>query len=339
MTGLARWLTAIIVIAALTGATPRVFAETLRRTPCEVVESGEFKRYRERQLATLDAEQAAAKRQGLSVREVRDIDIDLGTEQDYVARNQPGVRCERITYESDGLQIRGFLWSRPTMKPSDKLPVIVFNRGGSGDDSKLRPNTQFGFERFVRAGYAVIGSQYRGNDGSDGIDELGGADVRDVLRLVTIARELPFVDAKNIYALGYSRGAMMTLSALRDGARFNAVALVGLPSDFRTSQFDRRFSPTSPEMSVARAQRSAILWADRLDAPILLMQGSGDPLVSTVEQTLPFAARLQQLAKRYELVVYEGDSHGLTLNGKDRDTRILNWFERFRNPDSAANSP
>lgn len=69
------------------------------------------------------------------------------------------------------------------------------------------------------------------------------------------------------------------------------------------------------------------------------MQGSGDPLVSTVEQTLPFAARLQHLAKRYELVVYEGDSHGLTLNGKDRDTRILNWFERFRNPDSAADSP
>jgi len=72
---------------------------------------------------------------------------------------------------------------------------------------------------------------------------------------------------------------------------------------------------------------------------MLLMQGSGDPLVSTVEQTLPFATRLQQLGKRYELVIYEGDSHGLILNGKDRDTRILNWFQRFRNPDSTANSP
>ncbi len=329
MTDLSRWIAPFIVVALSIGTTP-TFAEAIQRTPCEAVESGDFKRYRERQLATLNTEQAAAKRQGLSVREVRDLDIDLGTEQDYVARNQPGVRCERITYESDGLQIRGFLWTPPTMKPGEKLPVIVFNRGGSGEDSKLRPNTQFGFERFVRAGYAVIGSQYRGNDGSEGTDELGGADVRDVLRLVTITRELPFVNAENVYALGYSRGAMMTLSAMRDGASFNAVALVGLPSDFRTSQFDRRFSPASPEMSAARAQRSAILWADQLDAPMLLMQGSGDPLVSTAEQTLPFAARLQQLAKPYELVVYEGDSHGLILNGKDRDSRILSWFERFR---------
>ena len=126
---------------------------------------------------------------------------------------------------------------------------------------------------------------------------------------------------------------MMTLSALRDGAKFNAVALVGLPSDFRTSQFDRRFSPSSPETIMARAHRSAILWADRLDTPMLLLQGSGDPLVSTAEQTLPFAARLQALGKRYELVVYEGDSHGLILNGKDRDSRILSWFERFRRAD------
>jgi dipeptidyl aminopeptidase/acylaminoacyl peptidase len=66
---------------------------------------------------------------------------------------------------------------------------------------------------------------------------------------------------------------------------------------------------------------------------MLLLQGSGDPLVSTAEQTLPFAARLQALGKRYELVVYEGDSHGLILNGKDRDSRILSWFERFRRAD------
>jgi dipeptidyl aminopeptidase/acylaminoacyl peptidase len=324
---------AVIAFATLIGAAPQVLAEPVQRTPCESVESGDFKRYRARQLATLDAEQAAAKRQKLRVREVRDLDTDLGTEAEYVARNQPGVRCERIVYESDGLKIRGFLWTPSTLKADQKLPVIVFNRGGSGEDSKLRPNTQFGFERFVRAGYVVIGSQYRGNDGSEGADELGGSDVRDVLRLATIASELPFADTRNIYALGYSRGAMMTLSALRDGAKFNAVALVGLPSDFRTSQFDRRFSPSSPETIMARAHRSAILWADRLDTPMLLLQGSGDPLVSTAEQTLPFAARLQALGKRYELVVYEGDSHGLILNGKDRDSRILSWFERFRRAD------
>jgi dipeptidyl aminopeptidase/acylaminoacyl peptidase len=299
--------------------------EGIDRAPCAAPDKPDFQGYRSRQLATLGTEQTAARQQRQPVREIGNADADLGTEADYLARNLPGVRCEHITYESDGLRIRGFLWTPADLPPGRKLPLLVFNRGGTGDDSKLRPNTQFGFERFVRAGYAVIGSQYRGNDGSDGVDELGGADVRDVLRLVTLGRGLPFVDPQNVFALGYSRGAMMTLAALRDGAALNAVALVGLPADFRAPEFERRFKDPA-----GREQRSAIVWADKLDTPMLLLQGSGDPLVSTARQTLPFAARLQELGKTYELVVYHGDTHGVMFNGNDRDARILEWFARFR---------
>lgn len=304
-------------------------AIALQRTACEATEKPDFRRYRERQLATVASEQSAARTQRLPVRTVVDADRDLGNEADYVARTRAGVRCERIEYTSDGLRVRGFLWTPSNVAIGQKLPLIVFNRGGTGDDSKLRPNTQFGFERFVRAGYAVIGSQYRGNDGGEGVDEVGGADVHDVLTLTHLARELPFVDADNVFALGYSRGAMMTLSAARDGAKFNAVALVGLPADFRTAAFDRLFAHDGGDAASARARRSAITWADRIDTPILLMQGSGDPLVSTAAQTLPFAAALQAQGKIYELVVYHGDTHGLVFNSVDRDDRVLAWFARF----------
>lgn len=325
-----RKLVAALLLAGTLGGSAFLHAAELERTACEPSEKPDFQRYRERQLATLSVEQAAARRQKLPVREIVDPNRDLGTEADYLARNRPGVRCERIVYESDGLRIRGFLWTPLELPANTKLPLIVFNRGGTGDDSKLRPNTQFGFERFVRAGYAVIGSQYRGNDGSEGVDQVGGDDVRDVLRLLQIARALPFVDGRNVFALGYSRGAMMTLSALRDGAEFNAVALVGLPADFRTSAFDRLFAHADGDLTAARERRSAITWIDRIAAPMLVMQGSGDPLVSTAEQTLPFVARSQAAAKTYELVVYHGDTHGLIFNGNDRDDRVLAWFARFR---------
>ena len=319
-------------VAPVHGRVPAVHDTALsglERTPCAAPDRPDFVAYRARQLATLKAEQSAARAQQLPVRDVVDADRDLGSEADYLARNLPGIRCEHIVYESDGLRIRGFLWTPTDLPKGRKLPIIVFNRGGTGEDSKLRPNTQFGFERFVRAGYAVIGSQYRGNDGSDGVDEVGGADVRDVLRLAELARQLPFADADNLYALGYSRGAMMTLSALRDGALFKAVALVGLPADFRTPEFDRLFAKTA-DAATARDRRSAMVWAERLATPMLLLQGSADPLVSTARQTLPFAARLQELGKTYELVVYHGDTHGLVFNGSDRDARILEWFSRFR---------
>lgn len=323
---------ATLALLSLALAPPQASGKELflERSACEAGEAPDFRRYRERQLATLKMEQTAARAQKLPVRSITNPDADLGTESDYLERNRDGIRCERITYESDGLRIRGFLWTPKDLPGESKLPLIVFNRGGTGDDSKLRPNTQFGFERFVRAGYAVIGSQYRGNDGSEGTDEIGGADVRDVLRLTAIARQLPFVDARNVFALGYSRGAMMTLSASRDGAAFNAVALVGVPTDLRAPEFARLAAQAKGDRAAALKDRSAILWADKVDAPMLLLQGSGDPLVSTSGQTLPFVARLQELAKDYELVIYHGDSHGVAINGNDRDRRILDWFARHR---------
>lgn len=323
---------ATIALLSITFISDKASGEALllERSSCELGEAPDFRRYRERQLATLKIEQTAARAQGLPTRSITNPDAELGTETDYLERNRDGVRCERIIYESDGLRIRGFLWTPKDLPSGSKLPLIVFNRGGTGDDSKLRPNTQFGFERFVRAGYAVIGSQYRGNDGSEGTDEIGGADVRDVLRLAAIARQLPFVDSRNLFALGYSRGAMMTLSAVRDGAAFNAVALVGVPTDLRVPQFSRLVAQAKGDRTAALAMRSAVLWAEKIDAPMLLLQGSGDPLVSTAQQTLPFVARLQEIAKDYELVIYHGDTHGIAINGNDRDRRILDWFSRYR---------
>lgn len=87
---------------------------------------------------------------------------------------------------------------------------------------------------------------------------------------------------------------------------------------------------TPEALGAMRERRSAIVWADRIDSPMLLLQGSGDPLVPTATQTLPFAGRLQELGKTYELVIYHGDTHGLMYNGGDRDARILAWFARHR---------
>lgn len=309
----------LLVCLAIFGCVGAHAAELTSREPCTTSEAPDLQRYLARQRATVESEQKAARAQRLPVRSIDDLARVAPTNDDYLARNRPGIRCERITYRVDGLAIKGFLWYPGDVRAEAKLPLIVFNRGGTGEDSKLRPNTQFGFERFVRAGYVVIGSQYRGNNGSEGKDELGGADVADVLELVKIGRTLPNVDADNVYALGYSRGAMMTLSAVRDGARFNAVALVGLPADLR-SRGDR------PAADLAH--RSAITFVDRLDVPMLLLQGSGDPLVSTAENTLPFASALQRQTKTYELVVYDGDTHGIVFNAEDKDRRILEWFRR-----------
>jgi dipeptidyl aminopeptidase/acylaminoacyl peptidase len=169
-----------------------------------------------------------------------------------------------------------------------------------------------------------------------------------VLNLLKLGTALPYVDARNVFALGYSRGAMMTLLSLRGATPFNAAALVGAPADLTRSLGN----PQSPGLALFRKlipdfdaapdaalrARSALYWADEIATPLLILQGGADPQVAAAANALPLAARLQELHKTYELVVYDGDTHGVMINGRDRDTRILEWFARFRQAPPASDA-
>ncbi len=77
----------------------------------------------------------------------------------------------------------------------------------------------------------VIGSQYRGNDGGEGKEEYGGADVRDVMNLIPLARSLGYVDMNNVFLFGVSRGGMETYLALKNSIPVNAAAISGGVTD------------------------------------------------------------------------------------------------------------
>lgn len=74
--------------------------------------------------------------------------------------------------------------------------------------------------------------------------------------------------------------------------------------------------------------RSAVHWADRINVPLLILQGGADWRVQAGTNALALASQLQELRKPYELIVYAGDDHGLSLNGADSDRRIIGWFKR-----------
>jgi dipeptidyl aminopeptidase/acylaminoacyl peptidase len=295
--------------------------------------------YRSRQMANYRREAKAAKSQGLAMSPSTVAEASILSAAEYLDRGAPGITCERITYLSDGLKVVGYLWRPATARDGDRLPLLVFHRGGALEDSKLRPNTQFGFDRFVRAGYVVIGTQYRGNDGGEGREEFGGADVRDVLAVTRVGQALPYVDPQRVFALGYSRGGMMALLAARAGAPHLAIATVGAPTDLRSARAAadagslataRRLIPGfDADPDAALSARSAMTWAEELRAPVLILHGGADPIVSAAAHALPFAARLRELGKVHDLVVYEGDTHGLQISGRERDERILEWFRRF----------
>ena len=122
------------------------------------------------------------------------------------------VQLHHITYLSDGLKVKGYL---AAPKKGGRLPCVIFNRGGNREFGALRSGRAAALlGRVANWGYVVVASQYRGNDGGEGREEFGGADVNDVLNLMPLLQSWPQADASRIGMYGWSRGGMMTYLAL-----------------------------------------------------------------------------------------------------------------------------
>ena len=256
------------------------------------------------------------------------------------AKTSVSTECLRIEYLSDGLKVVGFL-----VKPRDpqgrRYPVIIYNRGGLQDIGKIDVPNVLDFFELAANGFVVLASQYRGNDGGEGLEEFGGADVGDVVTLVSLASSLPYADAKNIFFYGLSRGGMMTFLALARGVTVNAAAVVGGIYDMQglmegtkqrmpgvASRVMKLIPDYSSRGAAALAERSVIQWPEKLNVPLLMIHGADDEEVP-VSQALAFAGRLSSLRKEYELIVYSKEIHEALNNRRDRDARIVAWFRRY----------
>jgi dipeptidyl aminopeptidase/acylaminoacyl peptidase len=262
--------------------------------------------------------------------------LALLTREQFAQRQKEAetVDCRHIKYLSDGLKVSGYIWK--PKNAAGKLPLIVFNRGGNGEFGKAAPwqNTW----RYALDGFVVIATQLRGSDGGDGKDEFGGADVDDVLNVLPLAESLGVADMRNVFLLGWSRGGMETALALKRGMKVNAAAVGGALSDL-TAELARRpslgtnvWTRLMPDWRERRdallRERSAVFWPERIRVPLLLIHGGADWRVDPAE-TLHFAEELQKVGATYELVVYAGDDHGVSMNKDDSNRRIAQWFRRY----------
>jgi dipeptidyl aminopeptidase/acylaminoacyl peptidase len=251
-------------------------------------------------------------------------------------KNNRDTECFRIKYVSDGLKVIGYL-VRPRNTVGKRYPVIIYNRGGFLDIGKIDTWNLVDFYRLSSAGFVILASQYRGNDGGEGREELGGADLDDVSNLFSVAKALPYVDMNNVFMYGLSRGGMMTFLALKHGAAVNAAAVVGAVFDLeafgeRAPEVVARVATLIPDYGSRGAatlkDRSVMNWPDSINVPLLIMHGADDEEVPASE-ALAFAARLSHLKKTYELTVYANDIHEVANNRRDRDARIVAWFKRY----------
>jgi len=258
--------------------------------------------------------------------------------QEYTAASDSTtVDCLRIQYISDGLSVVGFI-VKPRNTRESRYPVIVYNRGGFRDLGKIDTWNLLDFYGFASQGYVVLASQYRGNDGGEGRDEVGGADVDDVMALAIAATRLPYADPSHLFLYGLSRGGMMSFLALKRGFPAKAAAVVGGVFDVEAfAQRAPRVVESAMSLNRDYASKGVVLlrelsvmnWPEQVNAPLLIIHGANDEEVPATE-ALTFATKLAQLAKPYELIVYAGDIHEAAKNRNDRDAKIVAWFNQHK---------
>lgn len=243
-------------------------------------------------------------------------------------------RLTRVSYESDGLTVFAYVYA-PAETPKVKQPVIVFNRG-SYTWNEFAGEYLTTFHRLASAGFVVIAPMYRGSGGAPGRDELGGADLDDVLNTISMIRQLPAANADQVFMYGESRGAMMTYQAIREHYPMLAAAVYGGFTDLRPladpgGRFAQAAATIWPDYKERRSEiarrRSAIDWAEKFDTPVLIMHGGADQDVSP-SHALALATRLQELGKTYQLIIRSEANHHLYGWLVERDAQAIEWFRR-----------
>lgn len=254
--------------------------------------------------------------------------IESPEQYESIKANGAALDVYKYTYLSDGLAIAGLMWVPKNMDHA--LPLVIWNRGGTREYGALGKNRAMMFDvlpcEIAKEGNIVAASEYRGGFESEGEDEWGGGDVRDVVHLKEIVDKLPMVQPGKIVVAGHSRGGMMTYMLAAGQPWVKKVIVLGGTADIADSAkerpdmaaiFQESFGGSEEEMH----KRSATHFYQEIpkDLPILIVHGSGDDRVS-VNEARKLRELLVESGHNVEYHEIPGGSHYFfSSNDPDRD--------------------
>lgn len=251
------------------------------------------------------------------------------------------VTIYRIVYLSEGLKITG-LMAAP--KSEGKFPVVLYNRGGNREFGSLLVSAATDILAPIAAeGYVVLATNYRGNSGSEGVEEFGGSDVNDVVNLAKTCSGFIKADTSKIGLFGVSRGGMMNYLVLRKMSEHGlnikcAINLGGIVNLEKTIEHHPEIGAVCEEIIpnykgnkfAEQQKRSAIFWANELpdSCPILILHSYDDAAV-TYLQIPSFTDSLDKYNKPYQLISYKEDNHGIMKHRTHVQEQINSWLSTY----------
>lgn len=276
--------------------------------------------------------------------------LDMGTKQIELAWElNPGIPSDRLStvkllqWQLGDVQVKGVLMLPNRVK--GPVPVIVRIYAGERMSERLRyfgcsPFSLENHHLLTSQGYAVFLPEVpvTGDEPADAIAR--GLDAA-IQALVSRAD----IDSERIGIIGHSFGGYNTMVALTRLRWFKAAVvsagfanLISKATHFDPRAQDYFFGyvedgqPGLQETLWQNPQKyvrnSPIFEFDRIQAPVLILQGTEDKVCAA--QAGPMYAALRRLGKTAEYVRYHGEGHApigwKETNKKDYLRRILDWL-------------
>ncbi len=269
------------------------------------------------------------------------------------------VSGEVVRFKSfDGREIPGILYRPHQATPAAQVPALVWVHGGPGGQSRVGYSALVQF--LVNHGYAVYAINNRGSSGYgkqfeqlDNRDH-GKGDLSDCVASKQMLVETGYVDPEAIGIIGGSYGGYMVLAALA----FQPDEFAAGVDIFGVSNWHRTVQSIPPWWEAQRAALetelgdfgdeeyfksiSPLFHADKIERPLMVLQGANDPRVLKVESDeIVEAVRTRDIPVEY--LVFDDEGHG--FRKKENQARgyqaILEFCDSYlkRSPDYKGDVP
>lgn len=241
--------------------------------------------------------------------------------QDKIEETQ-GVTIYQCSYWSQHFKVRGELYI-PSVQEGEQLRAVVFNHDGISGISKSHRKSSV---RLAKMGYVVFSPSYRGEDGSEGQIEIAKGEVLDVLNVIPYLWSTPEVKREPVVMFGASHGALISvLAASRSQKIAGVIAAYGVMDIYRWWDYlkankmaggdkitRQTYGDGPQDRPLSFKIRNALGVVDKLEVPVLLLQGKKDKIVP-YEQAQLMYDEMTAKGKEVELFLYEDALHGFIV--------------------------
>jgi dipeptidyl aminopeptidase/acylaminoacyl peptidase len=240
----------------------------------------------------------------------------------------------------EGVKLEGIATFPPGYTSGKRYPFLVFPHGGpeANDELGLDPMAKY----IAGKNYVVLQPEYRGSTGYGAAhlaaiyQHFGDRAYRDVDSAADFAIAQGWADPARLAMFGWSAGGFMTSWTVTQTHRYKAAIegagitdwLSFIPtSDTWQTDYDARLQEKDPSPML---RFSAVMFADKVTTPLLILHGSADVRVPTFQGS-EFYALLKERGKTVRMVTYPGSPHFPRLAEQRRDVldEVGSWLDQY----------